>query len=65
MTTSETELHTLALVLLENLKDTVRRFEGCLINNGTSKEYAQGSTVHARAAIVRAEKLLRGANDQK
>lgn len=65
MTETETELRNLALVLFENLKDMVRRFEGCLINNGTSQEYARGSTVHAKAAIARAEKILRGVDHEK
>ena len=41
--------------LLENLKDMVRRFEGCLITNGTDREFARSATVHARAAIAKAE----------
>lgn len=41
--------------LLENLKDMVRRFEGCLMTNGTDKEFARQATVHARAAITKAE----------
>ena len=40
--------------LLNNLKDMIRRFEGCLITNGTDKEFERDATAHARAAIQKA-----------